>query len=51
MRSIMENGSTWPLEDLPVSNRKKDLEKALAFGNHKGTKSNPKILKELVQLD
>ena len=29
MRSIMENGSIWPLEDLPISDRKKDLEEAL----------------------
>ena len=51
MRSIMENGSTWPLEDLSVSNRRKGLEETLAFGNHKGAKSNPKLLKELVEKD
>ena len=51
MRSILENGSAWPLEDLPASNRKKDLEEALVFGNHKGAKSNPKLLKELVEKD
>ena len=40
MRSILEDGSAWPLEDLPASNRKNDLEEAMAFGNHKGAKSN-----------
>ena len=51
MKLILENGSAWPLEDLPASNRKKDLEEALAFGNHKGAKANPKLLKELVEKD
>ena len=51
MRSILENGSTWPLEDLPAANRKRDLVEALAFGNHKGAKANPKLLRKLVEKD
>ena len=51
MRSIMENGSAWPLEDLPAANRKRDLEEALVFGNHKGAKAIPKLLKQLVEKD
>ena len=51
MRSILKYGSSWSLEDLPVSKKSEDLEEALAFGNHKGAESNPKILKELVEKD
>ena len=46
-----ENGFSWPLEDLPASKKSEDLEEALAFGNHKGAESNPKILKQLVEKD
>ena len=51
MRSILKNGSSWPLEDLPASKKSEDLEEALAFGNHKGAEYNPKILKEWVEKD
>ena len=51
MRSILENGSTWPLEYLPAANKKRDLVEALAFGNHKGAKANPKLLRKLVEKD
>ena len=33
----------------PSSNKLKDLEEALAFGNHEEAKLKPKILKELVE--
>ena len=49
MRFILKNGSCWPLDDLPLPSRKKDLEEAMAFGNHKGAESNPGILRELVK--
>ena len=51
MKSILENGSAWPLEDLPDANKKRDLAEALAFGNHKGAKANPKLLRKLVEKD
>ena len=51
MRFILKNGSCWPLDDLPLSLRKKDLKEAMAFGNHKGAESNTGTLRELVKKD
>ena len=51
MKSILKHGSRWPLKELPLSDRWKDLEEALVFGNHKGAESNPAILKDLVKKD
>ena len=34
-----------------MTDRLNDLEEPLAFGNHKGTEQNPKILKEFVEKD
>ena len=34
-----------------VADSLKDLEEALAIGNHKGVEQNPKILKDLVTKD
>ena len=39
------------LKDLPLLDRRKDLEEASVFGNHKGAESNPAILKDLVKKD
>ena len=49
MKNILENGSCWPLEKIPMADRSNDLEEALALGNHKGAEQNPKVLKELVE--
>ncbi len=42
MKAIIENGSTWPLEDL-------DFEKKI--GNHKGAINNPKLSEHIVMKD
>ena len=39
------------MKELPMPDKLKDLEEALAFSNHKGAESNPKILKDLVKKD
>ena len=49
VKHILENGSCWPLEKLPMADRLNDLEEALAFDNHKRVEQNPKVLKELVE--
>jgi hypothetical protein len=36
MSQILTNGSEWPLEPLDKECRLEDVNKALAFGNHKG---------------
>ena len=51
MKRILENGSCWPMDELPMTDRLKDLEEALSFGNHKGAKQNSKILEDLVNKD
>ena len=51
MSYILRNGSSWPLDDQPFSSRKNDLEEAMGFGNHKGAKTNPGILKDLIKKD
>ena len=49
MKHILDNGSCWPLEELPTADRLNDLEEALTFRNHKVAEQNPKVLKELVE--
>jgi len=51
MRSLLTRGSDWPMEDLDDVLRKKDVEEALEFGNHKGATENPELLKKLVNKD
>ena len=51
LKSILENGSDWNLEDLDEEKRKSDLLEALEFGNHKGASEQPELLKELLSKD
>ena len=51
LKSILENGSDWNLEDLDEEQRKADLLEALEFGNHKGASEQPELLKELLLKD
>ena len=51
MEKILINGSQWPLNKICKENRKADLHEALAFGNHKGAASKPKLLKSLLTKD
>jgi hypothetical protein len=51
MASLLEDGSTWPLDPIDKELRQSDLREALEFGNHKGAKQNPNLLLELVSKD
>jgi hypothetical protein len=45
MTPILRNGSKWPLEPLEEDSQRVDVDKALAFGNHKGALLQPELLK------
>ena len=51
MESILKYGSNWPLEEISEENRKRDLDDALSFGNHKGAIAKPELLKNLINKD
>jgi hypothetical protein len=51
MESILTNGSKWPLEEISEEHRKRDLNDALSFGNHKGAINKPELLKKLINKD
>ena len=51
MESILKNGSDWPLKDISEELRKRDLDDALSFGNHKGAIAKPELLKYLINKD
>ncbi|KAL9183869.1 hypothetical protein ACHAXT_004725 [Thalassiosira profunda] len=50
-KAILLRGSHWPLEELDFESRAKDLDQALAFGNHKGATEQPALLRQLVEKD
>ena len=51
MKSLLLNGSDWPLEELDNERRAEDVSEALTFGNHKGATSQPDLLQSLVESD
>jgi hypothetical protein len=51
MVPILQQGSTWPLEDLSEEQRLSDVLEAIKFGNHKGAQSNPETVLQLVTKD
>ena len=51
MKDLLEEGSIWLLAKLSKEERQKDIEDALAFGNHKGASQKPELLKKLVGKD
>jgi hypothetical protein len=51
MSHILTNGSEWPLEPLDKECRHKDVNKGLAFDNHKGALLQPNLLRKLVTKD
>jgi hypothetical protein len=51
LKSLLTIGSKWPLDELSDEMRKLDLAEALAFGNHKGASSQPKLLRQLIEKD
>jgi hypothetical protein len=50
-KNLLNNRSVWPLADISKEERVKDVEEALTFGNHKGAKKQPDLLKLLVNDD
>jgi hypothetical protein len=51
MVPILQQGSTWPLEDLSEEQRLSDVLEAIKFGNHKGAQSDPEAILKLVSKD
>ena len=49
MKDILDNGYNWTLENLEEGDRRTDTEEAISFGNQKGAKRNPVILRSLVE--
>ena len=47
-KSLLTNGSSWPLQELSEDERKRDVEEALEFGNHKQEEMNPDLLTSLI---
>jgi hypothetical protein len=48
MKQVLTNESKWPLQSLDEDDRKKDVEEALVFGNHKGAVKQQDLLVKLV---
>jgi hypothetical protein len=51
MKQVLTNESKWPLQSLDEDDRKKDVEEALVFGNHKGAVKQQDLLVKLVTND
>ena len=51
MKAILRQVSDWPLDELCTEVKLKDLKDAIEFGNHKGAKKNPELLRKLVEKD
>ena len=48
MEKILINKLQWPLHEISKEDRERDLHEALAFDNHKGVASKPKLPKALL---
>jgi hypothetical protein len=48
MKSILENGSQWPIKPITEKERTGNIVEAIKFGNHKRATSQPELLMELV---
>jgi len=51
MVPILQQGSTWPLEEISKEQRLSDVLEAIKFGNHKEAQSNPEAILSLVSKD
>jgi hypothetical protein len=51
MKTVLLDGSTWPLLPLDDQNQFLGINDALAFGNHKGADQQPELLLKLVRDD
>jgi hypothetical protein len=49
MRSVLTFGSSWPLAPLDETEREKDVEEAIIFGNHKGAEKQQDLLIKLAK--
>jgi hypothetical protein len=47
----LTTGLEWPLKPPDKERRQEDINKALAFGNHKGASLQPELLQQLVLKD
>jgi hypothetical protein len=50
-KSILKQGSNWPLEEISKEARQQDVLDALTFGNHKGALAKPDLLCKLIGKD
>jgi hypothetical protein len=50
-KSILEQGSNWPLEEISEVARQQDVLDVLTFGNHKGASAKPDLLRKLIGKD
>ena len=48
VKSLLTQGSIWPLHDISEEGRKQDVEEALEFGNHKQAQLHPELLTSLI---
>ena len=48
---LLNEGSDWPLNNIDDSDRARDVEEALSFGNHKGASNYPDLLTSLIKND
>ena len=51
LKSILDNGFSFPLEPLSAEIRRKDLLEGIKFGNHKGSAKHKSVLNTLVEKD
>jgi hypothetical protein len=51
LKEQLDNGASFPLEELTTEERKLDVIEALEFGNHKGADNNEDLFKEMMQSD
>ena len=51
MKTILEMGSDWPMDDFDSNGKSANVMEALEFRNHKGAIENPELLKKLVSKD
>ena len=51
MKNILENGSTWQLEEFEESKRATNIKEDISFGNYKGAVRNIILLRKLIEKD
>jgi hypothetical protein len=47
-KKLLNEGSDWPLKEIPRSSQTKDAKEALGFENHKGASLTPELLTSLI---